>query len=160
MQLFKTNSAKAEQPFDLNAVEADIELALRASSPLQEKAPIEFAPPAVRNPPLPLPEYVKHRDDVDELGRVAAEAVVVQFESAVRSLEAMGTTLVDCVKRADKMAAECKQALAYVQETADQYRDEAKKIFDRIEAASALTAEVRDVCDEMRRKIEQPSPSS
>ena len=67
----------------------------------------------------------------------------------------MGTTLIDCVSRAEKMAAGCKDAIAYVQDTAQKYREEAKLIFDRIEQASAMTAGVRSVCDQMRRKMEQ-----
>ena len=85
--------------------------------------------------------------------------MIAQYEGAVKALEAMGTTLIDCVKRAEKMAAECKDAIAYVQETAQKYREEAKLVFNRIEQASVMTAEVRLLCDEMRKKIERPSQS-
>ena len=84
--------------------------------------------------------------------------MIAQYESAVKALEAMGATLIDCVKRAEKMAAECKDAIAYVQDTAEKYREEAKLIFDRIEQASVMTAEVRSVCDEMRKRIDRPAP--
>jgi hypothetical protein len=33
-------------------------------------------------------------------------------------------------------------------------------IFDRIEQASVMTAEVRSVCDQMRKKIEHPIASA
>jgi hypothetical protein len=69
----------------------------------------------------------------------------------------MGTTLIDCVQRAEKMAAGCKDAIAYVQDTVQKYREEAKLVFDRIEQASMMTAEVRSVCDEMRKRIENPA---
>ena len=72
----------------------------------------------------------------------------------------MGTTLIDCVNRAEKMAAGCKDAITYVKDTAQKYREEAKLIFDRIEQASVMTAEVRSVCDEMRKKIEHPAQSA
>jgi hypothetical protein len=58
------------------------------------------------------------------------------------------------------MAVGCKDAIAYVQDTAQRYREEAKLIIDRIEQASVMTAEVRSVCDEMRKKIEHPTPSA
>jgi hypothetical protein len=77
--------------------------------------------------------------------------------NAVKALEEMGATLIDCVKRAENMAAGCKDAIAYVQDTAQKYREEAKLIFDRIEQASVMTAEVKSVCDEMRKKIEHPA---
>jgi hypothetical protein len=139
-------------------VEHDIAEALTKSPPLRAHSPNDFAPPKVRTPPMP--PYVEHRADVDQIGKLSAEAVIAQYEGAVKALEAMGTTLIDCVKRAEKMASECKDAIAYVQDTAEKYREEAKLIFDRIEQASVMTAEVRSVCDEMRKRIEHPAPST
>ena len=104
-----------------------------------------------------MPPYVEHHAEVDQVGKLSAEAVAAQYEGAVKALEELGTTLVDCVKRAETMAAGCKDAIAYVQDTAQKYREEAKLIFDRIEQASVLTAEVRSVCDEMRKRIENPA---
>jgi hypothetical protein len=56
------------------------------------------------------------------------------------------------------MAAGCTDAIAYVQDTAQKYREEAKLIFERIEQASVMTAEVKSVCDDVRKKIEHPAP--
>ena len=130
-------------------------------APLTDHRAIGFvAPPKVRTPSSPMPPYLEHHPDVDQIGKLSAEAVTAQYEDAVKALEAMGTTLIDCVNRAEKMAAGCKDAIAYVQDTAQKYREEAKLIFDRIEQASVMTAEVRSICDEMRKKIEHPSQSA
>jgi ABC-type hemin transport system substrate-binding protein len=140
-------------------VEHDIARTLAKSPPPRDHRRIDFAP-AIRTQTPPMPAYVEHHADVDQIGKLSAEAVIAQYEDAVKALEAMGTTLIDCVKRAEKMAAGCKDAIAYVQDTAQKYREEAKVIFDRIEQASVMTAEVRSVCDEMRKKIEHPMPSA
>jgi hypothetical protein len=148
---------------ELVDVERDIAQALTKSPPLRDQCAIGaigFAPPKVRTPSAPMPAYVEHHADVDQIGKLSAEAVVAQYEGAVKALEDMGTTLVDCVGRAEKMAAGCKDAISYVQDTAQKYREEAKLIFDRIEQASVMTAEVRSVCDEMRKKIEHPMQSA
>ena len=146
-----TTNGKA---LELADVEQDIAQALAESAPLRDHRANGVAPPKVRAPSSPMPPYVHHAE-VDQVGKLSAESVIAQYESAVKALEAMGTTLIDCVKRAEKMAAGCKDAIAYVQDTAQKYREEAKQIFDRIEQASVMTAEVRSVCDEMRRKMEQ-----
>jgi hypothetical protein len=150
-----------------NTIEAALELidvervALTKSVMLADHRKIGFAaPPKVRMSSPPMPPYVEHHPDVDQIGKLSAEAVTAQYEDAVKALEAMGTTLVDCVKRAEKMAAGCKDAIAYVQDTAQKYREEAKLIFDRIEQASVMTSEVKSICDEMRKKIEHPSQSA
>jgi len=138
----------------------DVEHVTTRSVPLRDHRTIGFAaPPKVQTTSSPMPPYVEHHADVDQIGKLSAEAVIAQYEGAVKALEAMGTTLIDCVKRAEKMAAECKDAIAYVQDTAQKYREEAKLVFNRIEQASVMTAEVRLLCDEMRKKIERPSQS-
>jgi hypothetical protein len=139
----------------------DVEhVALTKRARLADHRRIGFAaPPKVLTPSSPMP-YVEHHPDVDQIGKLSAEAVTAQYEGAVKAFEAMGTTLIDCVTRAEKMAAGCKDAIAYVQDTAQKYREEAKLIFDRIEQASVMTAEVRSLCDEMRKKIEHPSQSA
>jgi hypothetical protein len=144
---------------ELVEVEQDIARALAKSPPPRDHRRIDFAP-AIRTQTQPMPAYVEHHADVDQIGKLTAEAVIAQYEGAVKALEAMGTTLIDCVNRAEKMAAGCKDAITYVQDTAQKYREEAKLIFDRIEQASVMTAEVRSVCDEMRKKIEHPAQSA
>jgi hypothetical protein len=148
-------SATNGKALELADVEQDIAQALAESVPLRDHRAVGLAPPKVRTPSSPMPAYVEHHAEVDQVGKLSAESVIAQYEGAVKALEAMGTTLIDCVKRAEKMAAGCKDAIAYVQDTAQKYREEAKLIFDRIEQASVMTAEVRSVCDEMRRKMEQ-----
>src|SRR5438105_9149847 len=140
-------------------VERDIAEALANSPTPRDHHRIDFVP-AIRTQTMPMPPYVEHHADVDQIGKLTAEAVIAQYEGAVKALEAMGITLIDCVKRAEKMAAGCKDAITYVQDTAQKYREEAKLIFDRIEQASVMTAEVRSVCDEMRKKIEHPAQSA
>ncbi len=141
-------------------VEHDIAKVLTKSPPLRDPRPIDFAPAKVRTPSPPMPPYVEHHAEVDQIGKLSAEAVVAQYEDAVKALEAMGTTLIDCVQRAEKMAAGCRDAIAYVQDTAQKYREEAGLIFDRIQQATVMTAEVRSVCDDMRKRIESPAQSA
>ena len=145
---------------ELASVEHDIALALTKSPPSRDQHAIGFPPPKVRTSSPPMPPYVEHHADLDQIGKLSAEAVIAQYEGAVKALEDMGTTLIDCVKRAEKMAAGCKDAINYVHDTAQKYREEAKLIFERIEQASVVTAEVRSVCDEMRKKIEHPTQSA
>lgn len=141
----------------INDITSRVEEALRREPPAGvEHEVIRYAPPAVRT--LPLPEYVQHRPDVDQIGKAASEAIVQQYQGAMKALEAMGKELIDCVAKATAMSEQCTDAIKYVVETCDLYRDESKLIFARIEHASALTTEVRKVCDDLRRKIHHEKP--
>jgi hypothetical protein len=144
---------------ELVDVEHDIAQVLTKSPPPRDHRAIDFSPTKVRTTSPPM-TYVEHHADVDQIGKLSADVVIAQYEGAVKALEAMGTTLIDCVQRAEKMAAGCKDAIAYVQDTAQKYREEAKLVFDRIQQASVMTAEVRSVCDEMRKRIESPAQSA
>jgi hypothetical protein len=151
------HSAANGKTVELLDVEHDIAKVLTKSPPRRDPQAIDFAPAKVRTPSPPVPAYVAHHAELDQIGKLSAEAVAAQYEDAVKALEAMGTTLIDCVQRAEKMAAGCKDAIAYVQDTAQKYREEAGLIFDRIQQASVMTAEVRSVCDDMRKRLESPA---
>ena len=145
---------------ELVDVEHDIAHALTKNPPSRDHRAVDFALTKAGTPSSPMPPYVEHHADVDQIGKLSAEAVIAQYEGAVKALEEMGATLIDCVKRAESMAAGCKDTIAFVQDTARKYREEAKLIFDRIEQASLMTAEVKSVCDEMRKKMEHPTQSA
>ncbi len=132
-----------------------MEDALRAEL-IDQAEIVRFAPPSVRA--IPLPDYVQHRDDIDAVGKAASEAMALQYHGAIKALEAMGAELIDCAKKAEAMAAQSRDALAYIIETCDFYRAESKLLFARIEHASALSAEVREVCAELRNKIHDQKP--
>jgi hypothetical protein len=138
-----------------------IQEALRREPPVpDEHEVIRYAPPAARTQLPPLPPYVEHRDDLDVIGKAAATAIVMQYEGATKALETMGKELIQCVQQAQSMSENCIAMIKYVAETCDLYREDSKAIFARIEQASALTFEVRKVCEEMRSKISEKSQRS
>ena len=144
----------AERVFHLHDVEADIEEAIRAAPPARDPVPVDYAQPRVRSP---MPDYAVHREGVNEVGRLSAEAVVKEYEAAAKEIEAMGTELQDAAKRCEAMTAGVHAMVAEVKETASRFRDEAKTIFLRIEDCSLMTAEVRATCDALKLKIAGPS---
>lgn len=135
-----------------------IQQGLRDDPPVNnEHEMIRYAPPSTRDALPPLPSYVQHRDDIDLIGKAASQAIVTQYDGALRALEAMGKELIECVKQSQQMTERALEAVKFVTETCDAYREESKLIFTRIEHAAALTAEVRKVCEDMRSKIARPA---
>jgi len=102
---------------------------------------------------LPLPHYVEHQDGVPPVGALSAEAVVRDYEAAAQEIESMGAELVDAAKKCEAMTAEVHTAIAYMRDTAAAYREDAKKIFKRIEDCSLFTQNVRKTCEEVKRKM-------
>jgi hypothetical protein len=147
----------AARTFSVIDLEQEIATALNDSPPARGATRhIEFAPPAVRAPTMPLPEYLEHREGADEIGRLSAEAVAASYESAAQEIEKMGTELRERTQLCEKMVAESNQALRLIQETAAQFRDAGKIIFLRIEDCSLMTKEVRETCDNLRAKLAGP----
>ena len=133
---------------DLDKLEADVAAAV----------PRRAALPSIRTVPSvhsePMPDYVEHQNGVSRVGALSAEAVVRDYEAAAKEIEAMGTELISAAKRCEAMTAEVHNAIAYTRETAAAYREEAKKIFKRIEDCALFTEDVRKTCEAIKHKIE------
>jgi hypothetical protein len=102
---------------------------------------------------IALPEYVEHQHGVSRVGALSAEAVVRDYEAAAREIESMGVELIDAAKKCEAMTAEVHDAIAYMRDTAAAYRQEAKKIFNRIEDCAVFTQDVRKTCEEVKRRM-------
>jgi hypothetical protein len=100
-----------------------------------------------------LPDYVEHQEGVSRVGALSAEAVVRDYEAAAKEIESMGAELIDAAKKCEAMTAEVHNAIAYMRDTAAAYRDEAKKIFKRIEDCAMFTQDVRKTCEEVKRRM-------
>src|ERR1700719_21596 len=137
----------------LTDMEREIEAEVRNRPPVHEPRPVNFAPPRVRGPALSMPDYVEHREGATEIGKLTAEAVVREYESAAKDIEAMGAELIERVKQCEAMTRDALAVTAEMKETARRYREEAKRIFVHIEDCSQMTAEVRKTCTELKERI-------
>ena len=126
-------------PLDLAKLEADV-----ASAPPSQLPSIRA--PSVQSGSIQsgsMPDYVEHQDGVPRVGALSAEAVVRDYEAAAKEIEAMGAELISAARKCEAMTAEVHNAIAYMRDTAAAYREEAKKIFKRIEDCSLLTEDVQ-----------------
>lgn len=138
---------------DLAKLESDIAAAM------PERAPL----PSIKAPPVqtgPMPDYVEHQDGVPRVGALSAEAVVRDYEAAAKEIEAMGAEMIDAARKCEAMTAEVHLAIAYMHETAAAYREDAKRIFKRIEDCSFLTEQVRKTCEALKEKIADSSQTA
>ena len=100
----------------------------------------------------PFPN-ISHRDDVTEIGKLSAEAMVKEYEATAKEIEAMGEVVKDMVQRCEQLTMAASAMLADVKTTAMRYRNEGKRMFHEIEACSNVTEEVRRTCEAFRDKI-------
>jgi len=101
----------------------------------------------------PMPKYVQHREGATDIGKLTAEALVGEYETAAREIEGMGAQLIDSVKRCEAMTRDAFFVVEEMKATAARYREEAKRVFLQIENCTLITAEVRKICIEMKEKI-------
>ena len=129
---------------NLAQLEADIAKACSGSSPAS----------------IALPDYVEYQPGVSRAGALSAEAVVSDYETAVREIESMGAELIDAAKKCEAMTTEVHDAIAFMRDTAAAYREEAKKIFKRIEDCALFTQDVRKTCEEVKRRMVEGSATN
>ncbi len=135
----------------LTEIERAIEAEVRNRPPTQEAD--RAAPPRVNAPTMVMPDYVEHSAGATEIGKLSAEAVVREYEIAAREIEAMSAELIELAKQCEAATRDALTVSDELKETAGRYREEAKRVFRQIETYSQVTAEVRNVCTELREKI-------
>lgn len=133
----------AARPFDMRQIEGDIREAVQQRPPhIQAVEP---------RPPPPVPEYVSHREDVTEIGKLSAEAIVNEYEVTAKEIEAMGEVVRDMVQRCEQLTTSASSMLKDIKTTAMQYAG--KRIFNEIESCAGATDEVRRLCESFRDRI-------
>jgi hypothetical protein len=142
-----TEQVRGNTLIDLAKLESDVIAARPNSSPLPS-----ITAPSVQSESMP--DYVVHQNGVSRVGALTAEAVVRDYEAAAKEIEAMGAELIGAAQKCEAMTAEVHNAIAYMRDTAAAYREEAKKIFKRIEDCALLTEDVRKTCETIKQRIE------
>jgi peroxiredoxin family protein len=113
--------------------------------------------PARTPVPGPLPDYITHHEQVDQVGRLTAEAVAMSFEASAKKIEAMGVMLMDSMRECEtesvrllreleKVKAENEEAVKACAAAAEVYRSQAKELFEKIQSRSIAAAKVRETC--------------
>lgn len=136
----------AMRPFDVGQIEGDIREAVQQRPPHIQAVEHVTRPPAV-------PEYVSHREDVTEIGKLSAEALVKEYEVTAKEIEAIGEFVKEMAQRCEQLTASASEMLKDIRTTAARYRKEGKHIFNEIESCSSATDEVRRLCETFRDKI-------
>ena len=111
---------------------------------------------------FPRVDMAKLEAEVTEVSRVGA-AVIRDYESAAKEIEAMGADLIRAVKKFESMTSNVQNT---IRETAEAYRQEGKKIFELIEERALSTEDVRKTCEDVKRRmiegnggVQQPLPA-
>jgi len=120
---------------------------------VQHEADIPAVHPGSSRASIALPDYVEHKDGVTRAGALSAEAVVRDYESAAKEMEAMGSELIDAARKCEALTAQVHDAIAFMRETAAGYREEGRKIFKRIEECALFTEDVRKTCETVKRRM-------
>ena len=139
----------AVKQFDANQLEGEVREAVQQSHPYIHA--LDLVPRTTVAPPVP--EYVTHRDDVSEIGRLSAEAIVKEYEETAKEIETMGDVVREMMQRCEALTSNASSMLKEIQATAARYRKEGKRMFTEIESCSSATDEVRRMCEAFRDKI-------
>jgi hypothetical protein len=141
----------------LTDIEREIEAELRNRPPVHEPRRANLSPPTVGAPTLAMPDYVEHRDGATEIGKLSAEAVVREYEAAAKDIEALGAEVIEHVRQCEAMTRDALAVTEELKQTAERYREEAKRVFHEIENFSLVLVEVRKTCTELKEKIHAPA---
>lgn len=135
--------------FDSTRLESEVRDAVEQNRPRLQS--LDLAPRTTSTPAVP--DYVSHREDVSEIGKLSAEAIVKEYEETAKEIEAMGNVVKDMAERCEQLTGSASAMLQDIKATAARYREEGKRMFAEIEACSSATDEVRRLCEAFRDKL-------
>jgi hypothetical protein len=139
--------SSAVKHFDTNRLEGEVREAVQNHPHIHA---VDYAP---QSTVPPVPEYVSHREDVSEIGKLSAEAIVKEYEETAKEIESMGNVVRDMVQRCEQLTSSASAMLKDIKATAGRYRKEGKRMFAEIESCSSATDEVRRLCEAFRDKL-------
>jgi hypothetical protein len=99
---------------------------------------------------FPKVDMTKFEGEVIGDHALTGEDVMRDYESAVKEIEAMGAELIGAAKKCEAMAADVREM---IRDTAEAYRQEGKRIFNRIEECALFTGNVRKTCEDVQRRM-------
>jgi hypothetical protein len=91
--------------------------------------------------------------DVD-LGRLSAEAVQTQYETAARNVEEMGAAVKERIAALEEALRECDRDMKLLGEAANAIRDKGRLAYAQIEHTAQVSTAIRAVCEEFQKKFE------
>jgi len=91
--------------------------------------------------------------DLNDLGRMSAEAVSAQYEEAATAFEAMGREAKERIAAIAGSLIELDKDLKAIADTAAAIRDKGHRVKLQIEEASALSVGIRDSAIDVKKKL-------
>jgi len=88
-----------------------------------------------------------------DLGRMTAEAVMTQYESAAKAVEEMGQSVKDRVHKLEAAMIECDKDMKLIEEAAKAIREKGNLVQVQIEEVSSLSSDIRAACEEFKKKV-------
>jgi hypothetical protein len=88
----------AVEAFDVSRLEDGVRDVMQQTSPHTQAVDHGHEPLAP-----PVPEYVSHRERATEIGKPSAEAIVQEYETAAKEIEAMGEIVKAMVQRCEQL---------------------------------------------------------
>jgi predicted nucleic acid-binding Zn-ribbon protein len=98
---------------------------------------------------LPTVGYNVDRAPIHDVGRLTAEAMKAEFESAAKEIEQLGTELLTVKARIDKEQDNIMAAIDQVHALAKAWRDEGARISSTVADCAQQTQRVRDICGQL-----------
>jgi ABC-type phosphate transport system auxiliary subunit len=91
----------------------------------------------------------------DQIGRITGEAISAAHEAAAIALAELGKELAERIRQIDALKMDADLALKDCLDVAQHYREAGQEASREIALTTKLTAEVRETCTAIRKKIEQ-----
>jgi len=89
----------------------------------------------------------------ENLGRLSAEAVQAQYETAAEAVQTMGAEVKTRITKLEAAMADCDMCMKTLAEAAAAIREKGKLVYAQIEESATLCTEIRDTCEALKVRL-------
>jgi hypothetical protein len=124
----------------------------------EDHGPWTLPDEAPRRAMTPEEDRVYNEATAMNAGQLSAEAMEGEFQKTAKDIERLGVELIDVAKKCEGAMTYLQKTIEHLNDTADYYRKEAKRIHGEIEAYASLAEDVRRQSELMRQRLVAGEP--
>jgi predicted ribosome quality control (RQC) complex YloA/Tae2 family protein len=93
------------------------------------------------------------REASEDIGRMSAQAVQLQYEHAAQAVERMGEEVQERIRRLTTALQECDEDMKVLKETAELVREKGQLVYAQIDEIAGLSKNIRETCAAFRTQL-------
>ena len=100
-----------------------------------------------------IPDRTVPVEQMPDIGKLSAEAVLKQYEQTAKDVEELGVTVKEWIAKLEAILKDCHEDLDLISKAAQHVRSKGDAIYAVIDQATQVSKMIRDTCTDFTNKV-------